>query len=49
MACLECKISCKGKEIWIQGFMLGKLSIPKSDNEFDEVLDIGKRCQGLSG
>jgi hypothetical protein len=34
------KVSFKGKEI---SLLLGKLSIPKSNDNFDEVLDIGKK------
>jgi hypothetical protein len=36
------KISYKCEEIWVQG-LLGKLSILKADDEFDETSGIGKK------
>ena len=36
------KFLAKAKRYGFKDFLLGKLSIPRSDEEFDEMSDIGK-------
>jgi hypothetical protein len=42
MVNLEREVPSHRQEFWLQGFILGKLSIPKVDEEIDEASNIGK-------
>jgi hypothetical protein len=42
------KILSKAKRYGFKDVLVGKMSIPKEDEEFDEVSDLGKKMSDLS-
>jgi hypothetical protein len=42
------KVLSKAKRYGFKDVLIGKMSIPKEDEEFDEVLDLGKKMSDLS-
>jgi hypothetical protein len=42
------KVLSKAKRYGFKDVLVGKMSIPKEDEEFDEVSDLGKKMSDLS-